>query len=167
MVEMAFAHGPWVNRLYRCLCNVFLFVAVLQSDVPSFSDPHIPVVALEIMQRMIRQFAAEYTSKSSSSTPDSRSTPRPGLHPDQSLPPPPSLPTVPPAASPGGTATASVPSQNPVLSKLLMADQDLPLDLTVKKPLPQPVEQGRSRCTSAGSRLTEQNTCTGNRFDVK
>ncbi|XP_024002080.1 nascent polypeptide-associated complex subunit alpha, muscle-specific form isoform X2 [Salvelinus sp. IW2-2015] len=93
------------------------------------------------MQRMIRQFAAEYTSKSSSSTPDSRSTPRPGPHPDQSLPPPPSLPTVPPAASPGGTATASVPSQNPVLSKLLMADQDLPLDLTVKKPLPQPVEQ--------------------------
>uniref|UniRef100_A0A4W5MKF8 HTH psq-type domain-containing protein n=1 Tax=Hucho hucho TaxID=62062 RepID=A0A4W5MKF8_9TELE len=74
------------------------------------------------MQRMIRQFAAEYTSKSSSSTPDSHSTPRP-------------------VASPGGTATASVPSQNPVLSKLLMADQDLPLDLTVKKPLPQPVEQ--------------------------
>uniref|UniRef100_A0A4W5MKE3 HTH psq-type domain-containing protein n=1 Tax=Hucho hucho TaxID=62062 RepID=A0A4W5MKE3_9TELE len=93
------------------------------------------------MQRMIRQFAAEYTSKSSSSTPDSHSTPRPGPHTDQSLPPPPSLPTVPPVASPGGTATASVPSQNPVLSKLLMADQDLPLDLTVKKPLPQPVEQ--------------------------
>uniref|UniRef100_A0A8C8IU51 Uncharacterized protein n=2 Tax=Oncorhynchus tshawytscha TaxID=74940 RepID=A0A8C8IU51_ONCTS len=118
------------------------FNAVLyKKDVPSFSDPHIPGVALDIMQRMIRQFAAEYTSKSSSSTLDRRSTPRPGPHPDQSLPPPPSLPTVPPAASPGGTATPSVPSQNPVLSKLLMADQDLPLDLTVKKPLPQPVEQ--------------------------
>ncbi|XP_024002079.1 nascent polypeptide-associated complex subunit alpha, muscle-specific form isoform X1 [Salvelinus sp. IW2-2015] len=129
-----------INRLEK-QAEEFLNAVLYKEDVPSFSDPHIPVVALEIMQRMIRQFAAEYTSKSSSSTPDSRSTPRPGPHPDQSLPPPPSLPTVPPAASPGGTATASVPSQNPVLSKLLMADQDLPLDLTVKKPLPQPVEQ--------------------------
>eukprot|EP00063_Salmo_salar_P060737 XP_014035572.1 PREDICTED: uncharacterized protein C10orf12-like [Salmo salar] len=129
-----------INRLEK-QAEEFFNAVLYKKDVPSFSDPHIPVVALEIMQRMIRQFAAEYTSKSSSSTPDSRSTPRPGLHPDQSLPPPPSLPTVPPAASPGGTATASVPSQNPVLSKLLMADQDLPLDLTVKKPLPQPVEQ--------------------------
>ncbi|XP_055745865.1 nascent polypeptide-associated complex subunit alpha, muscle-specific form-like isoform X2 [Salvelinus fontinalis] len=129
-----------INRLEK-QAEEFFNAVLYKEDVPSFSDPHIPVVALEIMQRMIRQFAAEYTSKSSSSTPDSRSTPRPGPHPDQSLPPPPSLPTVPPAASTGGTATASVPSQNPVLSKLLMADQDLPLDLTVKKPLPQPVEQ--------------------------
>ncbi|XP_064806250.1 titin isoform X2 [Oncorhynchus masou masou] len=129
-----------INRLEK-QAEEFFNAVLYKKDVPSFSDPHIPGVALDIMQRMIRQFAAEYTSKSSSSTPDSRSTPRPGPHPDQSLPPPPSLPTVPPAAIPGGTATHSVPSQNPVLSKLLMADQDLPLDLTVKKPLPQPVEQ--------------------------
>ncbi|XP_064858390.1 uncharacterized protein LOC115118423 [Oncorhynchus nerka] len=129
-----------INRLEK-QAEEFFNAVLYKKDVPIFSDPHIPGVALDIMQRMIRQFAAEYTSKSSSSTPDSRSTPRPGPHPDQSLPPPPSLPTVPPAASPGGTATPSVPSQNPVLSKLLMADQDLPLDLTVKKPLPQPVEQ--------------------------
>ncbi|XP_070976003.1 ligand-dependent corepressor-like isoform X2 [Oncorhynchus clarkii lewisi] len=129
-----------INRLEK-QAEEFFNAVLYKKDVPSFSDPHIPGVALDIMQRMIRQFAAEYTSKSSSSTPDSRYTPRPGPHPDQSLPPPPSLPTVPPAASPGGTATHSVPSQNPVLSKLLMADQDLPLDLTVKKPLPQPVEQ--------------------------
>ncbi|XP_031660577.1 titin isoform X4 [Oncorhynchus kisutch] len=129
-----------INRLEK-QAEEFFNAVLYKKDVPSFSDPHIPGVALDIMQRMIRQFAAEYTSKSSSSTPDSRSTPRPGPHSDQSLPPPPSLPTVPPAASPGGTATPSVPSQNPVLSKLLMADQDLPLDLTVKKPLPQPVEQ--------------------------
>ncbi|XP_038846809.1 ligand-dependent corepressor-like [Salvelinus namaycush] len=92
------------------------------------------------MQRMIRQFAAEYTSKNSSSSQDVPSAPSPATqaHSDQSLPPPPSLP---PAASLGGTATSSVPSQNPVLSKLLMADQDSPLDLTVKKLPPQPVEQ--------------------------
>ncbi|CAB1338495.1 unnamed protein product [Coregonus sp. 'balchen'] len=130
-----------ISRLEK-QAEEFLNAVLYKKDVPSFSDPHIPVVALEIMQRMIRQFAAEYTSKTSSSSQDSHSAPRPAPHPDQSLPPPPSLPTVPPAASPGGTATASVPSQNPVLSKLLMADQDSPLDLTVKKPLPQPVEQG-------------------------
>ena len=35
-------------------------------DSPRVSDPNIPLVAREIMQRMIRQFAAEYTSKNSS-----------------------------------------------------------------------------------------------------
>uniref|UniRef100_A0A3B3BYM3 Ligand dependent nuclear receptor corepressor n=1 Tax=Oryzias melastigma TaxID=30732 RepID=A0A3B3BYM3_ORYME len=60
------------------------------------------------MQRMIRQFAAEYTSKTTQDDP-----PLPnGTMKDQSLP-----------------ASAA----NPVLSKLLMADQDGPLDLTVKK----------------------------------
>uniref|UniRef100_A0A3Q2YSF8 Ligand dependent nuclear receptor corepressor n=1 Tax=Hippocampus comes TaxID=109280 RepID=A0A3Q2YSF8_HIPCM len=62
------------------------------------------------MQRMIRQFAAEYTSKNT-----------------QDAPPPP----LPPDAEGGATVAAS--AQNPVLSKLLMADQDGPLDLTVKK----------------------------------
>uniref|UniRef100_A0A673B7S9 Ligand dependent nuclear receptor corepressor n=1 Tax=Sphaeramia orbicularis TaxID=375764 RepID=A0A673B7S9_9TELE len=75
------------------------------------------------MQRMIRQFAAEYTSKTTQDDP-----PLPnGTMKDQSLPRAASL-----APAPwGGTAAAS--AQNPVLSKLLMADQDGPLDLTVKK----------------------------------
>ncbi|XP_067092270.1 ligand-dependent corepressor-like [Osmerus mordax] len=107
----------------------FLTAVLYKKDVPSFSDPHIPVVAREIMQRMIRQFAAEYTSKTSSSQ-DSPQPPRPTT--DQSLPRPPSA--VPPAVSPGVTAAASAHNQNPVLSKLLMADQDSPLDLTIKKP---------------------------------
>ncbi|XP_041743565.1 titin isoform X1 [Coregonus clupeaformis] len=125
------------------------------------------------MQRMIRQFAAEYTSKSSSSSQDGPSAPSPAPqpHPDQSLPPPPSLP---PAASLGATVTASVPSQNPVLSKLLMADQDSPLDLTVKKPPPQPVEQdgvldlslkkGRARSSMSSlhsSHLSQTSTLRG------
>lgn len=33
-------------------------------------------------------------------------------------------------------------NHNPVLSKLLMADQDAPLDLTVKKPVAVPCSQG-------------------------
>lgn len=86
---------------------------------------------------MIRQFAAEYTSKTSSPQ-DSPSDTQP--HSDQSLTSPPLLSGAPPSSS----AAASRPahSQNPVLSKLLMADQDAPLDLTVKKPAAPPCSQG-------------------------
>uniref|UniRef100_A0A667WII3 Ligand dependent nuclear receptor corepressor n=1 Tax=Myripristis murdjan TaxID=586833 RepID=A0A667WII3_9TELE len=69
------------------------------------------------MQRMIRQFAAEYTSKT---TQDDPPVPN-GTMKDQSLPRAASLAPAPALAS------------NPVLSKLLMTDQDGPLDLTVKK----------------------------------
>lgn len=102
------------------------------SDVPNFSDPHIPVVAREILQRMIRQFAAEYTSKTSSPQ-DSGSESQPCF--DQS---PALLSGAAPSTSPAGPAH----NQNPVLSKLLMADQDAPLDLTIKRPLAVPREQG-------------------------
>uniref|UniRef100_A0A8C2GAB4 Ligand dependent nuclear receptor corepressor n=1 Tax=Cyprinus carpio TaxID=7962 RepID=A0A8C2GAB4_CYPCA len=89
------------------------------------------------MQRMIRQFAAEYTSKTSST----QDVPQPQAQPngtkDQSLPKAPSL--EPDASAPGAGAAAS--AQNPVLSKLLMADQDSPLDLTIKKPDTEPSEQ--------------------------
>uniref|UniRef100_A0A3P8SPU7 Ligand dependent nuclear receptor corepressor n=1 Tax=Amphiprion percula TaxID=161767 RepID=A0A3P8SPU7_AMPPE len=131
------------------------------------------------MQRMIRQFAAEYTSKTTQDDP-----PLPnGTMKDQSLPravalapapsssprplPAPSSPPSSASSSPspipglgfsptsaaaasappctqssngtgasnggGGGGTAAASAQNPVLSKLLMADQDGPLDLTVKK----------------------------------
>ena len=107
------------------------------SDVPNFSDPHIPVVAREILQRMIRQFAVEYTSKTSSPQ-DSPSDTQP--HSDQSLSSPSLLPGAPSSKSVG---TRPAHNQNPVLSKLLMADQDAPLDLTVKKPVAVPCSQGR------------------------
>lgn len=115
------------------------------------------------MQRMIHQFAAEYTSKTTQDD-----SPRPnGTMKDQSLPrtaplapAPCSAPASPPSSassspsstpglglSPASTATASVSAysngggggtavastQNPVLSKLLMVDQDGPLDLSVRK----------------------------------
>uniref|UniRef100_A0A673B7B4 Ligand dependent nuclear receptor corepressor n=1 Tax=Sphaeramia orbicularis TaxID=375764 RepID=A0A673B7B4_9TELE len=92
------------------------------------------------MQRMIRQFAAEYTSKTTQDDP-----PLPnGTMKDQSLPRAASLAPAPSAAS----------AQNPVLSKLLMADQDGPLDLTVKKnqvepePISQQISDESSKCSS-------------------
>lgn len=113
--------------------------------MPNFSDPHIPVVAREILQRMIRQFAAEYTSKSSPPQ-DSR--------PDQSLPNASLLSGAPPPSSSATAAPAAWPgrSHNPVLSKLLMAVQDAPLDLTVKKPSVLPSDQGDDASSAKRSR---------------
>ncbi|XP_078804696.1 ligand-dependent corepressor isoform X2 [Oryzias latipes] len=161
-----------ISRLER-QAQDFLNAVFHRKDLPSFSDPHIPLVAREIMQRMIRQFAAEYTSKTTQDDP-----PLPnGTMKDQSLPravslaPAPSSPPGPTPRSPpssassspsptpgpgfgpacavvastpscthssngtggGGGGAAAASAQNPVLSKLLMADQDGPLDLTVKK----------------------------------
>lgn len=167
------------------------------ADLPSFSDPHIPLVAREIMQRMIRQFAAEYTSKTTQDDPPlpngtmkDQSLPRaallapapcspPGPLPAPSSPPSSASsspsPTPGPSLSPtsasaaaaasapactqssngtgssnGGGGTAAASAQNPVLSKLLMADQDGPLDLTVKKDQvdPEPSQQGESCSTN-------------------
>ncbi|KAM4591451.1 uncharacterized protein PAE49_016477 isoform 2-T2 [Odontesthes bonariensis] len=118
----------------------FLNAVLRRKDVPGFSDPHIPVVAREILQRMISQFAAEYTSKTSPPQ-DSCSDSLP--HTDQSLPAPPLLSGAsPPPTSPAPILAGPAHSQNPVLSKLLMADQDAPLDLTIKKPMAEPSEQG-------------------------
>lgn len=168
-----------ISRLER-QAQDFLNAVFHRKDLPSFSEPHIPLVAREIMQRMIRQFAAEYTSKT---TQDDSPLPN-GTMKDQSLPraaslapapcsppgplPAPSSPQSSASSSPsptpghglsptsaaaaasapactqssngtgasnggGGGGTAAASAQNPVLSKLLMADQDGPLDLSVKK----------------------------------
>ncbi|XP_013884455.1 ligand-dependent corepressor, partial [Austrofundulus limnaeus] len=159
-----------ISRLER-QARDFLNAVFHRKDLPGLSDPHIPLVAREIMQRMIHQFAAEYTSKTTQDNP-----PLPnGTTKDQNLPKAVSLtlasssPAVPlpssplssasssPSTTPGvgfsptsaaidsapnciqssnskeGGGTVAASAQNPVLSKLLMADQDSPLDLTVKK----------------------------------
>ncbi|KAM3835046.1 ligand-dependent corepressor isoform 1-T1 [Vipera latastei] len=95
------------------------------------------------MQRMIRQFAAGYTSKTSS-TQDSSS---PNSTKNQSLL----------KASPVASSTAGARAQNPVLSKLLMADQDSPLDLTVRKSQLDPTEQDGVLDLS-----TKKSPCAGN-----
>ncbi|XP_032921785.1 ligand-dependent corepressor isoform X2 [Catharus ustulatus] len=105
----------------------FLNAVFYRKDSPRVSDPNIPLVAREIMQRMIRQFAAEYTSKNSSTQDSSQ----PNSTKNQSL-----LKASLVASSPTAATT-----QNPVLSKLLMADQDSPLDLTVRKSQSEPSEQ--------------------------
>ncbi|XP_077585570.1 uncharacterized protein LOC144205230 isoform X1 [Stigmatopora nigra] len=115
----------------------FLNAVLCNKDVPSFTDPHIPVVAREILQKMIRQFATEYTSKTSSPQ-DSGSAPKPSS--DQSRQTPAVASGVSPG-SPGPAVAGPAHSHNPVLSKLLMADQEAPLDLTIKKSLPEPSEQ--------------------------
>ncbi|XP_061692903.1 ligand-dependent corepressor isoform X3 [Syngnathoides biaculeatus] len=125
-----------ISKLER-QAEEFLNAVLCNKDVPSFSDPHIPVVAREILQKMIRQFAAEYTSKTSSPQ-DSGSAPQPSY--DQS-PQPQALTSGAPPSSPATTVAGPAHSHNPVLSQLLMADQEAPLDLTIKKTLSEPSEQ--------------------------
>ncbi|XP_064370182.1 ligand-dependent corepressor isoform X2 [Dromaius novaehollandiae] len=105
----------------------FLNAVFYRKDSPRVSDPNIPLVAREIMQRMIRQFAAEYTSKNSSTQDSSQ----PNSTKNQSLL----------KASLVASSPTAATAQNPVLSKLLMADQDSPLDLTVRKSQSEPSEQ--------------------------
>ncbi|XP_023183231.1 titin homolog isoform X1 [Xiphophorus maculatus] len=142
--------------------NAILCRKGISADVPNFSDPHIPVVAREILQRMISQFAAEYTSKTSSPQ-DSRSDSPPPS--DQSRLAP-LLPSGTTSTSPANTLVGAAQNQNPVLSKLLMADQDAPLDLTIKKPTAEPHEQDgvldlsikRNRCSSNSS-ISSRSIC--------
>ncbi|XP_053548476.1 ligand-dependent corepressor isoform X2 [Bombina bombina] len=98
------------------------------------------------MQRMIRQFAAEYTSKTSSTQDSSQ----PNSTKNQSLP----------KLSSGQNSPPPATAQNPVLSKLLMADQDSPLDLTVKKP------QSEENCEQDGvlDLSTKKSPCAGSTF---
>nr|XP_033798966.1 ligand-dependent corepressor isoform X2 [Geotrypetes seraphini] len=121
----------------------FLNAVFYRKDSPRVSNPNIPLVAREIMQRMIRQFAAEYTSKTSSTQDSSQ----PNSTKNQSLP----------KASPTQTSPSAATSQNPVLSKLLMADQDTPLDLTVRKS--EPSEQDGVLDLS-----TKKSPCLGSTF---
>uniref|UniRef100_A0A8C2XJL4 Ligand dependent nuclear receptor corepressor n=1 Tax=Cyclopterus lumpus TaxID=8103 RepID=A0A8C2XJL4_CYCLU len=97
------------------------------------------------MQRMIRQFAAEYTSKTTQDD-----SPPNGAMKDRSHP-------IISSSAAGGTAAAS--AQNPVLSKLLLSDQDGPLDLSVKKSEadPDPTQQDGVLDLS-----TKKNHSTGN-----
>ncbi|XP_068111526.1 ligand-dependent corepressor isoform X2 [Hyperolius riggenbachi] len=121
----------------------FINAVFYKKDCPRISDPNIPLVAREIMQRMIRQFAAEYTSKNSSTQDSSQ----PNSTKNQSLPKP----------SPGQSSPPPATTQNPVLSKLLMADQDSPLDLTVKK------SQSEEPCAQDGvlDLSTKKSPCSG------
>lgn len=127
---------------------VHIFLLHFTTDLPSFSDSLISPFAQEIMQRMIQRLAMEYTSKTCSAQdiPPSQSV-RNGTK-YQSLPKAPLLDPSDNTTSclfgytDSGTIIAPS-SQNPVLCKFLMADQDSPLDLTVKKTCVETSNQGK------------------------
>uniref|UniRef100_W5KPG8 Uncharacterized protein n=1 Tax=Astyanax mexicanus TaxID=7994 RepID=W5KPG8_ASTMX len=103
----------------------FLNAVLHRKYTPRIPDPHIPVVACDTMQQMIGQLAAHYTSNADSQgSPQHNGIVDPSLLKARSI----TSPTI--AAT---TATAAASAQNPVLSKLLMADQEAPLDLSVKR----------------------------------
>lgn len=54
-----------VNKKSSFLICVFLLCYFSLIDLPQNCDPNIPLVAQELMKKMIRQFAIEYISKSS------------------------------------------------------------------------------------------------------
>ena len=47
-----------------CILFLILTVFISSLDLPQNCDPNIPLVAQELMKKMIRQFAIEYISKS-------------------------------------------------------------------------------------------------------
>lgn len=88
----------------------------LLPDLPQNCDPNIPLVAQELMKKMIRQFAIEYVSKSRKMHPDSNgilvNDPKNGL-------------------------------QKNHTDGLLLNDQDGPLDLTVTRIQEQTFQDGK------------------------
>ncbi|KAI5630256.1 ligand-dependent corepressor [Silurus asotus] len=114
----------WRHKLIQCV------------DLPSFLYPLITPAAKEIVQCMIQKLALEYTSKNSSAQdlPPFQSVFKNATY--QSLP---KAPLLDPAANIpnclfGYTGTIiAASSRNSVLCKGFMADQNSPLDLTVRK----------------------------------
>ncbi|KAL6466353.1 hypothetical protein MHYP_G00241570 [Metynnis hypsauchen] len=127
---------------------------------PRIPDPHIPVVACDAMQQMTNQLVVHYSNTNSQGSPQ-----RSGNM-DQSLLKTCSVTS--PAAAATSAATAAATAQNPVLSKLLMPDQDAPLDLSVKKVKPEVTEQDgvldlsikKNRNSDSTSLKSPQKTCT-------
>lgn len=109
---------------------------------PRIPDPHIPVVARHTMQQMINHLVVHITSDNSSQDSPQHN----GM--DQSLLKTHSIPS--PIAVATSTPIAAASTQNPVLSKLLMDDQDAPLDLSVKKVRPTIHEQGMISAVHVG-----------------
>ena len=56
----------YLNKIIKFVFLMYLLPLVfLLLDLPQNCDPNIPLVAQELMKKMIRQFAIEYISKSS------------------------------------------------------------------------------------------------------
>lgn len=93
---------------------------------PRIPDPHIPVVACDIVQQMINELATYYTSRKNSSQDSLQNNGKK----DQSF-----LKT---SCVTSATSVNIASAQN----KFIMVDQDAPLDLSVRKVKVEDIEQG-------------------------
>lgn len=94
-------------------CVIFLFL-----DLPQNCDPNIPLVAQELMKKMIRQFAIEYISKSSKIQENRNGS----------------------SFEPGLICKSIQMNQT---ENSLQEEQDSPLDLTVNRTQEQNTQQGK------------------------
>lgn len=101
---------------------------------PRIPDPHIPVVACEIVQQMIHHLAT-YCTPNTNCSQDSLQN---NEEKDQSLVKTSSVVST-------AAATAAPAPQDLASNKFLMADQDAPLDLSVKKVKVENIEQGAKK----------------------
>ncbi|XP_073430758.1 ligand-dependent nuclear receptor corepressor-like protein isoform X2 [Dendrobates tinctorius] len=58
------SQGQFYTEKTECQAENYLNALFLKKDLPQNCDPNIPLVAQELMKKMIRQFAIEYISKS-------------------------------------------------------------------------------------------------------
>ncbi|XP_051507079.1 uncharacterized protein wu:fc17b08 isoform X2 [Myxocyprinus asiaticus] len=100
---------------------------------PRIPDPHIPVVACNIVQQMISQLATYYTSRNNCSQDFLQNNGKM----DQSL----LKASCVTSSSVVDTATTAASPQSFVINKFIMADQDAPLDLSLKKVKVENLEQ--------------------------
>ncbi|XP_052007400.1 uncharacterized protein LOC127660944 isoform X2 [Xyrauchen texanus] len=115
-----------INRL-EWQSEEFLHAVLHRKEyTPRIPDPHIPVVACEIVQQMINQLAKYYTSKNNCSQDFLQNNGKK----DQSLL---KSSCVTSSSVVNTAAAAAASSQNLVINEFIMADQDAPLDLSLKK----------------------------------
>ncbi|XP_063777567.1 ligand-dependent nuclear receptor corepressor-like protein isoform X5 [Pseudophryne corroboree] len=70
------SQGQFNTEKIECQAENYLNALFLKKDLPQNCDPNIPLVAQELMKKMIRQFAIEYVSKSRKMYPEINGTVR-------------------------------------------------------------------------------------------
>ncbi|OCT99387.1 uncharacterized protein LOC108698049 isoform X2 [Xenopus laevis] len=63
--EELISQGQFSEETFECQAEDYLNALFQKKDLPQNCDPNIPLVAQELLKKMIRQFAVEYISKSS------------------------------------------------------------------------------------------------------
>ncbi|KAG8453544.1 hypothetical protein GDO86_000249 [Hymenochirus boettgeri] len=73
--EELISQGQLSAEKFECQAEDYLNALFQKKDLPQNCDPNIPLVAQELMKKMIRQFAVEYISKSSKEHQENIETP--------------------------------------------------------------------------------------------